>query len=395
MCSDVENGTSYNESNRHALYYSRDPFEYTQNLIASRSAAENNAEPHWARMLIDTALLQALEYFTRDMDGQVTLVVLNNLDRALIIGAASGEQLKWIQRVVKDIEGTSTWLQTQIVIGEEKQKFNDPNQDYVANVTFPDMSFPLKRYSVDEVDMFRFQQMISDSERSCPFIIEGATSFWPALSRHKWSNLSYMRRAVGHHRLVPIEQGKKYTDEQWSQKLVSFGEFLDNISNSSGSDKPCDYLAQHNLLKQAPALKRDFILPDYTQVETGRRAVSVDVDDNVDGVVVNIWIGPSGTISPLHYDNFDNLFAQIFGYKYFRLYSHRETANLYPYPPGTLLVNTSQVDVESPDIKKHPRAENAHYLECVVKPGDLLYIPPRWWHYVRSLSTSASISMWF
>ncbi|PIA18323.1 Clavaminate synthase-like protein [Coemansia reversa NRRL 1564] len=238
--------------------------------------------------------------------------------------------------------------------------------------------------------------MISDPKRSCPFIIEDAISFWPAFSQSKWSNLDYMRQTAGHYRLVPIEHGKKYTDEQWTQKLIPFGEFLDSISNSSGkSDNPCYYLAQHNLLKQAPALNRDFVLPDYTQVETGRRTVPVDAADNLDGVIVNIWIGPSETVSPLHYDVFDNVFAQIFGYKYFRLYSHRETPNLYPHSSESLLANTSQIDVESPDIEKYPRSTKAQYLECVVKPGDLLYIPPRWWHYVRSLSTSSSISMWF
>ncbi|KAJ2292910.1 Lysine-specific demethylase 8, partial [Coemansia sp. RSA 2706] len=70
------------------------------------------------------------------------------------------------------------------------------------------------------------------------------------------------------------------------------------------------YLAQHNLLDQAPRLKRDFYLPDYALVETGRRIVPNTYTANADGVIVNVWLGPRGTVSPLHFDEHDNLFAQ-------------------------------------------------------------------------------------
>ena len=31
----------------------------------------------------------------------------------------------------------------------------------------------------------------------------------------------------------------------------------------------------------------------------------------------------------------------------------------------------------------------------VLQPGEMLYIPPRWWHYVKSLSVSFSVSFWW
>ncbi|KAI8322657.1 Clavaminate synthase-like protein [Martensiomyces pterosporus] len=244
--------------------------------------------------------------------------------------------------------------------------------------------------------------MIWDADAAQPFVIEGAISFWPALSGPRaWRNLEYLRAAVGHHRLVPVETGAKYTDEGWSQKLMPFGDFLDTIvyppqnttRPESGAAK--GYLAQHNLFTQACRLKRDFSLPDYTQVETGRRAVPEDCTNDNSGVLVNAWLGPRGTVSPLHYDKYDNLFAQVVGYKYVRMYAPSETGKMYPHPPESMLSNTSQVDAEAPDLQRFGMFSQALYLECIVQPGDLLYVPPSWWHYLRSLSASASISMWF
>ena len=39
--------------------------------------------------------------------------------------------------------------------------------------------------------------------------------------------------------------------------------------------------------------------------------------------------------------------------------------------------------------------KRAEYFDCILGPGDTLYIPKGWWHYVRGLSVSFSVSFWF
>ena len=58
------------------------------------------------------------------------------------------------------------------------------------------------------------------------------------------------------------------------------------------------YLAQHSLLDQVPALAADICTPDYCSLGEGRLHA------------VNAWLGPAGTVTPLHYDPHHNLLAQ-------------------------------------------------------------------------------------
>ena len=63
-------------------------------------------------------------------------------------------------------------------------------------------------------------------------------------------------------------------------------------------------------------------------------------------VIENIWMGPGGTKSPLHNDPYENIFAQVVGYKYFRLFPPKMTEMVYPrgIEGGIQMGNTSQVN---------------------------------------------------
>lgn len=86
-----------------------------------------------------------------------------------------------------------------------------------------------------------------------------------------------------------------------------------------------------------------------------------------------------------------------------RLYSHDQTPLLYVDRSRVASGkfhresqgNISSVNVESPDLTAHPEFAAAKFTHAVLQPGDMLFIPARYWHYVRSLSTSISVNFWF
>ncbi|SHH19695.1 cupin-like domain-containing protein [Massilia sp. CF038] len=105
------------------------------------------------------------------------------------------------------------------------------------------------------------------------------------------------------------------------------------------------------------------------------------------------WLGPSGTVTPLHCDYDDNIFAQIWGTKRIFLAPPHHDAFLYPSEANAILFG-SPFDPEAPDYEKFPLARQATTIECIVNAGDMLYVPAGWYHQVRALTFSLSANRW-
>ncbi|MCA1324927.1 cupin-like domain-containing protein [Herbaspirillum sp. alder98] len=105
------------------------------------------------------------------------------------------------------------------------------------------------------------------------------------------------------------------------------------------------------------------------------------------------WIGPAGTVTPLHCDYDDNIFAQIWGSKRIILSPPHHHDLLYPTQANGLLFG-SPFDPEKPDFERFPLARQALMIECIVAAGEMLYVPAGWYHQVRSLTFSLSANRW-
>ncbi|VDM36871.1 unnamed protein product [Toxocara canis] len=241
--------------------------------------------------------------------------------------------------------------------------------------------------------------------RGEPVIITGVVSQWPALSKWRLASyslldffhsqvdkrvvaanilisLAYFNSVMGH-RTVPVEVGSSYASDGWSQSLMTVTEFMQQFIENE-SERGVGYLAQHRLFDQVPELLDDIIVPDYCAFG----------EESLDQVDLNIWVGPAGTVSPLHTDPKSNIFCQVYGRKFLRLVPNSDTAVVYPNDEG-FLTNTSQVDAEQPDLSRYPLFKSAHVLDCVLLAGECLFIPTAFWHYVKALQPSISVSCWF
>jgi hypothetical protein len=109
-------------------------------------------------------------------------------------------------------------------------------------------------------------------------------------------------------------------------------------------------------------------------------------DDVRDGSA--FWLGPAGTVTPLHHDTSNILFCQVLGRKRYRMIAPMEIGVL----DGARSMYAA-VDPEAPDLARFPWWKDVLVRDEVIAPGEALFIPVGWWHHVRALDVSASLAI--
>src|ERR1700730_9641680 len=99
------------------------------------------------------------------------------------------------------------------------------------------------------------------------------------------------------------------------------------------------------------------------------------------------WFGPKGTVTHLHHDAGNVLFGQVYGRKQFKFIPPFDTKNVYRERDWY-----SAVDALNINYAKFPRMRRVSILETVIEPGEFVFIPVGWWHCVKSLDISISVS---
>lgn len=108
-----------------------------------------------------------------------------------------------------------------------------------------------------------------------------------------------------------------------------------------------------------------------------------------------LWVSPAGAETPLHQDLPHNVLIQLQGTKRVWLAPPDEARRLGRYSRWSRAPNFAHADLETRDPARWPELERVMVYQCDLRPGELLFIPSRWWHQVRSLEASISVSTWF
>lgn len=100
-----------------------------------------------------------------------------------------------------------------------------------------------------------------------------------------------------------------------------------------------------------------------------------------------MWVGNSARIAP-HFDTDENIACCVAGSRKFLLFPPEQLKNLYVGPLDRTMAGppASFIDPRHVDLETYPAFETAIASAMVadLQPGDALYIPCLWWHYVES-----------
>ncbi|XP_018552043.1 HSPB1-associated protein 1 homolog isoform X1 [Lates calcarifer] len=145
-----------------------------------------------------------------------------------------------------------------------------------------------------------------------------------------------------------------------------------------------DYKYIANLFQDQPSMFKDVKWSDFGFEGRGGREST-------------LWIGTEGANTPCHLDSYGyNLVLQVQGRKRWHLFPPEDTSKLYPtripYEESSVF---SRVDVLHPDLRSFPDFQRARAHIVTLQPGQVLYVPRHWWHYVESVDPiTVSVNSW-
>jgi histone arginine demethylase JMJD6 len=208
-----------------------------------------------------------------------------------------------------------------------------------------------------------------------PVVITDAIDHWEA--RKLWT-FDYFRNQIGSTPIMAYRYDKKDEFTPGNVREMTLGEYVDGVTTKSLDEFPYYLRDNWRIFHVFPELMRQHdepayffdwfkLFPEFMRMPYPR-----------------IFIGPKGAITPLHLDVWRThaWLSQLVGRKRWLLFPPDQAGYLYNY----------KVRCEAPDYQAHPLYRQAAPLETVIGPGDTVWVPSGWSHWVESLDASISIS---
>ena len=243
-----------------------------------------------------------------------------------------------------------------------------------------------------------------------PVILEGYAQQWTALE--KWKDWEYLlgrtmtNKEEWH---CDVEMGSYNSGESL---CIPFSSYLDYLmlyreqqeqrqagGKADSEASPVLYLAQNDL---PHGLYDDIQLPSFLKSNTAIIADATNATPSSDilgeGKLYQcmFWMGPPRSMSPLHYDPLDNLLTQVVGTKNVALLNR--TTSREKLKVGSAhgqQENTSALPMQS-ILSGEVAVPDLDFWTGTLKPGDALYVPAKWWHFVESPDDfSISVNVWW
>lgn len=206
-----------------------------------------------------------------------------------------------------------------------------------------------------------------------PVIITDIMQDWEALN--KW-NLDLFKCNY-----KEVEYYVK-NDKNEIQGSMTIADYIDYM-NSKDRDQEL-YLANW-VISYYPELLEDYKEPIYFPNWLNRLPIKLLQKHEYSNP--EVFIGYKNTSVGLHQDPayFSAWLGLILGRKQIIFFTPDQADYLYG----------GKVDIFNPDLETFPLFAKAKSVEVILERGEVIYIPPKWWHYVKNLENSIGIGNLF
>eukprot|EP00929_Paragymnodinium_shiwhaense_P078178 TRINITY_DN40480_c0_g1_i1.p1 TRINITY_DN40480_c0_g1~~TRINITY_DN40480_c0_g1_i1.p1 ORF type:complete len:616 (+),score=103.11 TRINITY_DN40480_c0_g1_i1:18-1865(+) len=214
----------------------------------------------------------------------------------------------------------------------------------------------------------------------------GKSDFHPLRADVEWTDDHLVSRCKGRQIPVRCVGGLSRVFER-ETKTISMEKYVASLKEPSPQ-----FYAAKVLLKDFPELLDDVAAPTQLGLDClfGR--------PYFEGVIM--YFGAGSQVTPLHFDQQENIMFVLRGSKHLRLYPPSDSERLYPgeYPKHLFSrIGTKEAfDDNEERQRSFPRFKEAEALEVSVTSGQALYLPYGWWHQVTgSPEVNLAVNYWF
>jgi hypothetical protein len=216
--------------------------------------------------------------------------------------------------------------------------------------------------------------------KSIPVVLRGYAKQFEAFK--KWTTDEYIISKIGDVQVrVETSSDNRYTGDRSKMQftLFSFEEFLQHYSQPNR--KQNYYLAQTNMAN-FEGLHGDF--PQFPKI----------FGKHMKHDVTQLWYGAGGQITPMHFDENENILCQIYGARTFTIMDPYFYDMVYIDHVKTQVY--SLLDPHKPDLEKYPLFKYTRQVKVKVGAGDCIYLPSYWYHKVESAQgRNVAINWWY
>jgi hypothetical protein len=211
-------------------------------------------------------------------------------------------------------------------------------------------------------------------KKQIPVVVEELTHDWPAYE--KW-RLNYIKEVAGD-KTVPLYDDRPVKAEDGFNEAhakMKMSDYIDLLKKG-----PTNYrIFLYNIMKEVPVLKNDFKWPN--------------IGLNLVKQLPMLFFGGENSKVFMHYDiDYSNILHFNFnGEKQCVLFAPDQTKYMYKIPHS--LIAREDIDFDNPDYEKFPALKHAEGYICNLKHGEMLYMPEGYWHYMKYLTPSISMSL--
>jgi hypothetical protein len=128
---------------------------------------------------------------------------------------------------------------------------------------------------------------------------------------------------------------------------MTVNQFLDLFSNPTGPKRY--YIAQQDIDTKVPEIKKHISRFGFDAMLEYEKS--------------NFWMGSGGQLTPLHFDDNENLLVMLAGKKHFTVYPPHQARYLYPRSPSMAnpgqRTYTTKLNITHPDLTQFPLFEKA------------------------------------